>query len=54
MPTLEDLMREYKENDELRKIELKRGRELAIKRVDELAEFYTKLQKWIKEKYIKE
>ena len=54
MPTLEDLMREYKENDEIRKIELKRARELAIKRVDELAEFYTKLQKYIKEKYIKE
>lgn len=54
MPTLEDLMREYKEKDEIRKIELKRARKLAIERVDQLAEFYTKLQKYIKEKYIKE
>lgn len=54
MPTLEELIEECRRNDEIRKIELKRARELAIKRVDELAEFYTKLQKYIKEKYIKE
>ena len=54
MPTLEDLMREYKENDEIRKMELKRARKLAIERVDKIVENYTKLQKWINEKYIKE
>lgn len=32
MPTLEDLMREYKENDELRKIELKRARKLCYRK----------------------
>lgn len=54
MATLEELIEECRRNDEIRKIELKRARKLAIERVDQLAEFYTKLQKYIKEKYIKE
>lgn len=54
MATLEDPIQEYKENDEIRKIELKRARKLAIERVDKIVENYTKLQKWINEKYIKE
>ena len=54
MPTLEELFEECRRNDEIRKIELKRARKLAIERVDKIVEDYTKLQKWIKEKYIKE
>lgn len=54
MPTLEELIEECRRNDEIRKMELKRARKLAIERVDKIVEDYTKLQKWIKEKYIKE
>lgn len=54
MPTLEELIEECRRNDEIRKIELKRARKLAIERVDKIVENYTKLQKWINAKYIKE